>query len=74
MFWYSYQVEVLANKPEAVAALSTDEFWRSDGLAFRNVKSEEVAPHAFPAGAAAEQYRTTGRVWMRALYLLTDEP
>jgi hypothetical protein len=73
MFWYSYRVEALTTDPATVAALSADEFWRSAGLTFRNVKHGEVTPGALPAGAAANQYRENGRVWMRALYLPTLE-
>lgn len=72
MFWDSYRLEPLTNKPEEPGMFYSDEFWDgyfSGGLCFRNREFDEVASDAFPAIKAGTSLKKTGRILMRALYL-----
>jgi hypothetical protein len=48
MFWYSYDVEPVAQRPAQGEAVFTAEFWNQPGLVFRNRVTGEVADGAFP--------------------------
>jgi hypothetical protein len=69
MFWYSYKVTPLTEDE----TVFTKEFWNQDGLVFRNMVLDKVAPNAFPAMSASPS-KENPRVRMRGLYLWISEP
>jgi hypothetical protein len=67
-FWHHYRLVVTTADPVEQAALRDPKFWDTHlaALMFRNLRLNEIAPHAFSATGVFDE---SGRVRMRGLFL-----
>lgn len=71
MFWESYLLEPLSPNPEECdCMLHSPDFWLSE-FTYRSIAFGIVAEYALPA---LNPVRVPGRILMRGLYLLLEEP
>jgi hypothetical protein len=66
MFWYSYAVSPLGDTAAERDQIFAREFWNQSGIVYRNRKTGEVVPNAFPGGAVPT--KEIPRIWMRGLH------